>query len=218
MSDNIILKPNEIDAWGEKIFRNWTNRYFEIFTVAGKIDKDLYSPVHLYSGYVYKKINEQLRNADHDNDMYDDHSKEIMLLKLALVSAPVLPKGMTIYRWVTPDVLDEIITRYEEGDSPYCEKGFMSTTLDPSIVEHSDVINHNFKLLKITVPDDTHAIYTDLIQNRSEKELILLPDCYLRYTGIKNTNEYFGYEQYEVDLIHFHPHMYPHTKDSSRIL
>ena len=197
MLEHKFKKIEDIDKWTKNLYKDWSEKYIDFFSRADKVDENFYDPLALYGGYIYRQVNEQLRGES-------DHHKDILikLLKLIIVSAPEIPEDIIVYRWVRPEILDEIIEKSE--DSAYLEQGFLSTTLDPSIKEHSDVIRPNFKLLKINVLASNRAAYVDLIHRRNEKELIFMNDCYLKYTGNVDTNEDFGYEQYEVNLIKFH--------------
>ena len=188
----------DIDNWAKEVYGEWSQKCIEYFDRLYMVDSSIVNPVKLYAGYTYRDINHQLRTPN--AELLIDNSELIRQLRMLIVSAPRIPEDIVVYRWVMPHVLDDIISA---ENTPYCEKAFLSTTLDPFIVKRSDVLNENFKLLKINVKKDTYAAYVDLMQRRNEKELIFLDECYLRFTGEVEKNKDLHCKQYIVNLVDF---------------
>lgn len=59
------------------------------------------------------------------------------------------------------------------------DRAFLSTTLTPSVVNHSYAQNY-YKLLKIYVSKSTPCVFVDLISDMHENEVIFSPNTKLK--------------------------------------
>ena len=83
--------------------------------------------------------------------------------------------------------------------SPFCEWGFMHTSLVKSacVSKCGDYKD----MLKIYAPKGLHDIYANLIRKRGEAELVLPPEMLLKMIRAPYIDEDSGKTVYEVQLI-----------------
>ena len=126
--------------------------------------------IELYCGYQYRQINAYLRhNEDLDNFEFREKSH---LLTLIVYNAPRLHQDFIVYRSVCPEFIKKLCS-----NETAFEKGFMSTTCD---FQYALNYKDEDSILKIHVPPLTPCIYTDIIIDREESELVFPPNAGLK--------------------------------------
>ena len=220
-----LINPNEdldfINTW-----ENWSELHKELYNNANwYYPKAFFDPVKTYSGYAHKKINETLRVgwnciAYADKEEYSSLEvseiiaeiqnrnyieKVINELRFSILSAPRIPENIIAWRWIPEKVLEQIISN-KKKPAYYIEKGFLSTSLDPSFVfdENGNRPEQYKELLRLFIPKNYHGIYVELIEHRSEYELLLLDGIEFKYHGKELASSFFGndkrYPKYIYDI------------------
>ncbi|WP_455810391.1 ADP-ribosyltransferase [Clostridium butyricum] len=199
---NYIEFKDEVQAesWGKKYYSNWGNSYKNAMKVAGKIieDNHVTKPIEYYCGEAYKWINSYLRfKVDKsDSNIYSEVSN---ILAITLSMAPRIPEDIIVYRMVCDEFICELI-RNKKRDVPTQEKGYLSTSLTKNIVNSKEYYSNHKNLLKIYVKANTVGIYVNEVTNRSENEILLSPNGYLKL--IKEPYKENNKLVYECELIY----------------
>lgn len=200
----------EAEEWGKQKYAEWAKIHKEIYCRTFNYNYESFlhmtDPILSYTGTDFRRINDYLHGKeDFSTDSTDKnliHSQECNLririanLLLAIYSAPIIDQDVILYRQVSEETINKIIST-----PSYCELGFMSTSLvKTSCVENCG--NHPY-LLKIYVDKDIpiHAIYTNVIRYHNENELLLPPEIYLKMAAYPYKDEESGKEIYEVKVI-----------------
>ena len=158
-----------------KHFSTWANSQkqidLEIKSACPESDYSyLTKLIELYCGYQYRQINTYLRyNEDSD---YFEFREKAHLLTLIVYNAPRLYQDFVVYRSVCPEFIQEL-----DSNGTAFEKGFMSTTCD---FQYALNYKDEDSIIKIHVPTATPCIYTDIIKDRGESELVFPPNAGLK--------------------------------------
>ena len=123
--------------------------------------------IELYCGDQYRQINAYLRYKE-DLDHFEFREKA-HLLTLIVYNAPRLHQDFVVYRSICQEFIREL---HLKGVA--FEKGFMSTTFD---FQYALNYKDGDSILKIHVPPETPFVYTDIIKNREESELLFPPNA-----------------------------------------
>jgi len=152
-------------------YKEWANDIkqlnFEIKKACYEEDsRFITNVIENYCGHEYVQINSYLRSRkDIETNEYREKAH---LLSLQIYLAPRLPINTFVYRSISNSFFDQLILNGRKQ-----EFGFMSTTLDLTYAE--DFKDDN-SILKIYVEKNVPCIFTDVIKNRNESEL-LFPPC-----------------------------------------
>lgn len=167
----------EAKTWAEANYGDWSKKHKEIMAASARYpEPPLRFPdaMDMYFGYRYKQINESLRSC---NNTLDDYAlrRDIMIMSIAILSAPVIKEKIILYRQVSEDVFRQLM-----DDGSYVESGFMSTSLVKKIC--SEACGDHAYMLKLYVNtvSPIHSVYANLVRKRNEMELVLQPGLKLR--------------------------------------
>ena len=199
----------EADEWGRKHYGEWAAAHKRtLFDNAIGFGASRFSPIELYCGNEYVHINKVLRDGRSgwcsagEDERHKATAKEIASL---ILSAPRMPENIVVYRGVSAESFNELFNAYREGNVRPCqEKGFMSTSLISDIN-----MDHVYNvLLRIRVPKHAAGIYASLIAERSEYEMLMLPNNYLRIidkeqnsAAARTWEEINGYPVHDCELL-----------------
>lgn len=190
---------DEVEAWGKEKYELWEKTYRSTFQTAGLLrKKGDYNPVSEYLGETYQQINNTLRGfADEENDAIRFLINDLLI---AISSAPIIGEKIVLYRQVSEEVIQEIVSRNKSDDSPYQEKGFMSTSMMKMCCAEN--CGSEKYMLKMYVEDlnPIHAIFANVIDPRDEEELLLRPGLFIRLSGYPYADKETGKIIYEVQV------------------
>ena len=187
-TDYLCLTGKELDAWLEQQFRLWSNNHKLLYKRAGEFTNGkIYDPISSYAGFNYRTFNEALRSS---SDLSERHERLYRELTLSILSAPVIKDKIIVYRWTTRNIIKSIMCKTHQGICFY-ERGFMSTTFDPSIINHCEGLSDDMILMRLFVDEGAFAVYVPYVAGRNEKELLFLPGCELRYIGRSHINDVY---------------------------
>lgn len=148
--------------------------------------------VELYCGYDYRHMNDYLRFGEDTNS--HEYREKSHLLSLIIYLAPRIPCDTVVYRSVCSNFIADLL----KNGTAY-EKGFMSTTLD---FDYACRYHEDHSILKIFVKRNTPCIFTDVIKNREESEVLFPPCAGLQL--ISSTNKLGTHKKiYECNLFYF---------------
>lgn len=190
---------SDVQDWGSKKFSAWAQKHKDIYNSLSSY-KDpflrLSDPADMYFGSKFREMNAYLRDksykiTDENIPLY------VSALNIAIHSAPLLTDRIILYRKVCNQTIDELI-RCNKDSHPYCEKGFMSTSLLKEACINNNGTHANMLKIFVDPIHPIHTIYANSICNRTEAELLLPPDCYI--SMINYPYEEAGIEIYEVHL------------------
>lgn len=201
-SDYIEFKDShEAEAWGDKYYKEWSQKYKEAMQIAEKVIKTsgIHSCIEYYCGYSYREINEYLR-SDIDRSGSNLYREMADTLALTLSMAPRVPDNVIVYRLVCDQFIQELIENNKNG-LPKQEKGFVSTSLTSDIVTSEEFYSGHKNMLKIHVKANTVGVYVNGVARRNEEELLLYPNGYFRL--LKKPYEYKNKKTYECELLYF---------------
>ncbi|MGN1141098.1 MAG: ADP-ribosyltransferase [Oliverpabstia sp.] len=194
----------EAEIWGQEKYKAWSETYKNIFHMTTQYKEGtplhVVDPADMYFGFKYHEINEILR-TDKTNNYTPDLPFYISNLIMAVFSAPIIGEKIVLYRHVSKKMVQEMVSRNKDKNClPYEEKGFMSTSMVKACCA-KNCGNHDY-ILKMYVEDRApiHAIYANLIRQRTEKELLLPPGLYIRMAGYPYHDEETGKTIIEVQL------------------
>jgi hypothetical protein len=159
------------------------------------------SSIESYCGYPYREINKYLRfDIDIESNLYRELSH---ILTIVLCSAPRIPENIVVYRLVCDGFIEDLIKNNKDTRcTPTQEKGFLSTSLTPSIINSSESYAIHKNLLKIYVPEDSIGIYVNAVTVRSEQEILFAPNGYLGLASYPYEDKTAEKTVYECKLIH----------------
>lgn len=172
----------EAKTWAEANYGDWAKRHKEIIAASARYPES--SPLRfpdamdMYFGDKYNQINEYLRNNSLASS--EDHAlkRDLLVMSISILSAPVIKEKIILYRQVPEDVFRQLM-----DDGSYVESGFMSTSLVKKTC--SEACGGSSYMLKLYV--DTvrpiHSVYANLVRERNEMELLLQPELKLRIIG-----------------------------------
>lgn len=187
-TDFLKLKDENLERWVEDNYLCWSLQHKCLYNLAeAYYDIELNDPIKVYSGNLYRQMNTFLR------DGFSEYPKtklkyEIDLLRLTILSSPVIADNIIVYRWENRAVFLEMCKTLSNG-IPFRQAGFLSTTFKPFAEPFERYDNDEFVLLKLYIPKGTHAVYTDLVARHGEYELIFLDGLYMRLQGEIETYE-----------------------------
>lgn len=195
-----LKNREEARLWGEAYYKEWGGKYGKVMESAKKVvmERHYYQPVEYYCGEAYREINGFLRyEKGNECHMY----RELVdLLSIVLCSAPRIRHSLILYRIVSDEFINMFIQENKRG-LPIQEKGFMSTSLIKDIVNETEAYASQNNLLKIFVPEDTIGVYVNVVQYRSEEEILLLPNMYLGLVSYPYEDKETGKRIFECELI-----------------
>ncbi|QSX04663.1 hypothetical protein JYG23_08065 [Sedimentibacter sp. zth1] len=200
--DYLEFKSNkECKKWGFVHYGEWSKNYKSNMHNMKKIGKSTFVDICLegYCGYLYKDINIYLRNND-ENDILESYKITAHVLAAVLCMAPRIPDNIVVYRLVCDEFIEELIENNKKG-IPTLERGFISTSMTLDIVKSEEPYNLHENLLKIYVSKDTIGVYVNSVANRSENEILLYPNGYLRL--IKKPYKQLNKIVYECVIIYY---------------
>jgi len=171
---------NEAEMWGNKHYGNWAEGYQKNMRTLNKIFKITASDVlERYCGYDYQHINAVLRNPECYYECKNLYVTMSEVLAVTIISAPKVPANIVVYRGVPSLFVDKLYREYSHGWVQ--EKGFLSTSLLRTID-----MDHNFDaLLRIYLPKGVSGAYVPCVAGRSEQEMLMLPNSFIKLTGKK---------------------------------
>ena len=97
-------------------------------------------------------------------------------MKEMLLSAPRIPENIIVYRYISDNFVQELITNSKKNKWTY-DKGFLSTSLTDSIAKDEE--SHEY-LLEIYIKRGTIGAFVTSIADGGELEILLYPNCGLR--------------------------------------
>lgn len=190
----------EAKLWGSKYYSDWGNKYINNMKVANQFINKSYitNPIEYYCGEAYTWINPYLRYGGDKSDskIYPEISD---ILTIILSMAPRVPEDIVAYRLVCDEFIEELI-RNNKKEIPTQEKGFLSTSLTKNIVNSNEYYSDHKNLLKIYVKSKSIGIYVNSVTKRTENELLLAPNGYLKLINYPYKEN--GKIVYECDLIY----------------
>lgn len=83
------------------------------------------------------------------------------------------------------------------------EKGFMSTSLLSSIVNVNEIYTNEVNILKLYVNKGSIGIYVNSITKRSEQELLLYPNSFLKLLKYPYYDERLNKIVWECEVFYF---------------
>lgn len=193
-------------AWGMKYYSAWADKYKYTMRLAQQIIDDSYctSPLELYCGYAYRKINTLLRADKGDiNDECAIYKEMADILSMVLCSAPRIPCDLILYRIVNDIAIEKLISDNRKYGMMK-EKGFMSTSLLKTIVEQKEPYAKEKNLLKIYAEKGTIGVYVNSVEGRNEEEMLLCPQLYLGLSSYPYFDEETKKTIYECKLLNLH--------------
>lgn len=151
-----------------------------------------------YLGNTFSYINDYMRNNKTDNERYNaviDRINELILC------APQTDEGIVVYRGVSQNTMNIILTQSKGHDGNYMEKAFMSTSL------RLETVLREFPsydcIMKIYVPKGAFALGVDGIKDRSEEEMLFPENQWLKLVNKKKNRVQDRYI-YEFELINYY--------------
>ena len=196
----------ETESWGKEVYGEWAQNYKRVMRTAQNAIKGSLasSSIECYCGYMYRQINEYLRNEI--DDKHNTYRELADIMALVLCSAPRIPCDLVVYRLVPDKFIEELVRNNKKTPQyPTQEKGFMSTSMLKSIVEEKEEPYAKYSnLLKIYVDKNSIGIYVNVIANRSEEELLLFSNGYLALTKYPYVDVDSGKTVFECKLINFY--------------
>lgn len=175
-----LKNSKDAETWGNKYYNDWGNKYLNNMKVANRIINKNYvtNPIEYYCGEAYKWINSCLRFGidKSESKIYQEISN---ILAITLSMAPRIPENIIVYRMVCDEFISELI-RNNKKEMPTQEKGYLSTSLTKDIVNSKEYYSDYNNLLKIYVKANTVGIYVNEVTKRSENEILLSPNGYLK--------------------------------------
>lgn len=194
----------EAEKWGMKYYKDWADAYQNTMRQAKSTVKDplFDATIECYCGYMYKTINNYLRNEiDNENNFYREMTD---IMTIVLCSAPRIPENIVLYRLVDNEFVNELIERNKETKhTPIKENGFMSTSLLKDIVYVDESYACYNNLLKIYVESGTMGVYVNAITRRREEEILLFSGMYLGLANYPYRDESISKMVYECKLFNF---------------
>ncbi len=135
-----------------------------------------------------------------NNDILDSYKITAHVLAAVLCMAPKIPDNIVVYRLVCDEFIKELVENNKQG-IPTLEHRFISTSMTLDIVKSEEPYNLHKNLLKIYVSKDTIGVYVNSVANRSENEILLYPNGYLRL--IKKPYKQLNKIVYECVIIYY---------------
>ena len=193
---------DDISKWGARYYNQWAEVYKKNMNIAKSVLRGsvVSAPVECYCGELYRQINEYLR-FDRDNDNYN-YRELANILSIALATAPRVPQDVVVYRLVCDSFIEELIDHNKRG-SVVQEKGFMSTSLLSSIVNVKEIYTNEVNILKLYVNKGSIGIYVNSITKRSEQELLLYPNSFLKLLKYPYYDERLNKIVWECEVFYF---------------
>lgn len=179
-------------------FSEWASkqRKINIEIKAACFDSDsryLTNLIELYCGYEYQQINDYLRyQKDLDHHEYREKAH---LLTLIVYNAPRIQQDFVVFRSVCPEFIQTL-----SSDKTAYERGFMSTTCD---LHYATNYCEEHSVLKIYVPRETPCIYTDIIKDRDESELLFPPNAGLQLIAQPYKIPHTKKKMYECKMFYY---------------
>lgn len=192
----------DAEAWGTETFGEWAKHHKRIYETTKRFSSNsalhVTDPVDMYLGYGFRQINQNLR-YDEIRNIPNHIFVTISNLVISICSAPIIDRKIILYRQVSEIMINELVSKNREN-KPYCEKGFMSTSLVETICART--CGNSQYMLKIYVNNTNpiHAIYADLIRRRDEAELLLQPELFMRMAKAPYLDKETDKQIYEVHL------------------
>lgn len=155
-------------------------------------DSDVYPSIAAYRGFMYEAINGTLRGKPPDmSPLVANQSKNHTWFLDQSMKTHALPQDTTAYRLIPGDARSWL------GDTPnteFVDKGFVSTTTDPSITRDAlarfEREHMTATVLSINVPKGTPALFVghvpDWGESQEEHELLLDRGLHFKITSIEN--------------------------------
>lgn len=152
----------------QNTYKEWASKYSQ------EASTYEYSPIDWYCGCPHDEINGKLRKLipylpPHLIDIANNLSVEIL-------KAPRTPHNLIAYRALDKKIIEEIIEKAME-DKSYIDHGFISTSLNYDCLLKEEEFSHYKGILKLYIPANTPAIYTEPISRRDEQELLIHPNA-----------------------------------------
>lgn len=177
----------EAKDWAEEHYSDWEKNYKETIAASARYPES--SPLHfpdsmdMYFGYRYRQINEYLRGNDLVMDSNQDSLNEsnyalrrdLLIMSISILSAPVIKDKIILYRQVPEDIFRQLM-----DDGSYVESGFMSTSLEKMTCAEACGSNSYILKLYVDTVRPIHSVYANLVRERDEMELLLQPELKLR--------------------------------------
>lgn len=190
----------DAEAWGDRIYSEWAKEYERTCRWAKQIsntDRSLpFSALECYCGYSYTQINSFMRG---DNSITEQFIGAADILALTIANAPPIPENIVVYRMVCDEFIEALIENNKE-ELPTIEKGFLSASLLKEITNQDEGYACHPNLLKIYVPKNTLGIYVNSVVSRSECEMLLAPNCYLRLIAYPHLDHVTQKRVFECEL------------------
>ncbi|MDD3228043.1 MAG: ADP-ribosyltransferase [Oscillospiraceae bacterium] len=195
---------DEAIEWGNAYYKDWSTSYQKVFSLTKGFVKGSLActPIESYCGYAFEKINQFLR-FDIDNE-FNTYRELADILAIALCSAPRIPFKLVVYRLVCDAFIEDLISQNRDLSLPTQEKGFMSTSLLPDIVNSKEKYASKRNLLKIYVDEESIGIYVNPVALRSEQEILFPPNGHLALIQYPYYDTSCGKTIYECKLMNFY--------------
>lgn len=152
----------------ENTYKEWASKYSR--------DASAYEhpPIDWYCGHSHEEINEKLRE---DTSCLEPHLIDIANnLSVQIINAPHTPHNIIAYRALDMGIIEKIIEEAMEGKT-VIDHGFISTSLNYDCLLKEEEFSYYKGILKLYIPANTPAIYTEPISRRDEQELLIHPNA-----------------------------------------
>lgn len=193
----------DAEKWGYEKYSDWAQKYKYIYAKTNYYPEGsslrLIEPASRYFGNCYQSINDYLRDNTSD-ECIPSIAFCINNLMIAIFSTTPINEKIILYRQVPTDMVKKLIT-LNKKDQPYCEKGFLSTSMIKSCC--AETCGNEKYMLRIYVNNTNpiHAIYANVISKRDEEELLLPPGLYFRMINYPYKDIETGKMIFEVELV-----------------
>lgn len=181
-SYRMFKNEDEAEKWGRQLYGEWGDKIKKI--EKAKDSSSMFKEnswvkvlIEYYCGYKYIDINNYYRYGNEVNVLSSYRYKAVRLSE-QLLQAPRVNENIIVYRYVTTDVVSKLIDANKHNSNKYyLERGFMSTSL---IKPKAEDIKIEQCVLKIYVAKGTVGAYVNTVVFRSEYELLLQNNLYIR--------------------------------------
>ena len=200
-----FFDKDDCNTWGKALDGKWAEEYKILQKRAERTKRYLLDcgwSVDFYAGNKFREMNEILRSEQESEWGYGYNVSLIRELYFQIIRAPQIGEKIVAYRYVCKEMIEEMISNNKKG-KVYQEKGFLSTSLIKKACIANKMEYQSDFLLKIYIPENVYGVYVNLIAQRSEMELLLAPEYFLKMIKKPYWDEEAKAEVYEVELVSF---------------
>lgn len=178
------FSAEEARIWGKEKYGDWLpqlqNQAYMPETPSEKFFR-------WYTQGVHYALNGIVRFAGIENYNYTDSmfTKEMFLDSIAEIEKNILTEDIVVYRYVEKTLIKPMLewggSRRLKRDAVLVDKGYLSTTLSFDAVKNRSYATlKGHSLFTIYVPKGTPCVFTDLISDMNENEMLFAPGTRLK--------------------------------------